>query len=331
MPRVEVASAEASSTAACLAAVDTMRHLSRHQCAHDLVEEYVCAKFVLLHQGQAWFEVRDDAKYESRGLKFLKLDLLSLWRRVVDKGRTSAEGVAAVLDIVKKESKDLVGPLMTPKLKLIKKALDSRHRVNRCFDLLGVAYPDWPSLDVSGSEAGVKRKRGSAGAREGGAPKRGRGGRGRGSSVDRPVVANVSRSRTVVPTPKPVAPVVSTPTVPGASHWTRPVPGLATVPIVDIGLDDDDDERVAEEAEDEEKVESGSSSDSSSEGSGDADDSVGDEGFQADDDDGLALGASQELGPDGGDLVGGHEMVRVDTSHPTTPATCFKQRRVHIF
>jgi hypothetical protein len=113
-----------------------------------------------------------------------------------------------VYRLVEKEVENLVGPLMTPELKLIWNALDKRWRVNRCFDLLGIVYPDWPP-DASGSEVGGKRKRGSPGEKDGGAPKQGRGCRGQGSSSERLVVAKVSQSWVDIPKPKPAAPVGS--------------------------------------------------------------------------------------------------------------------------
>lgn len=170
LPKVEVVAAEASSTAECLAAVDAMRTLSRQQCGWDLVEEFLCVKMVPLMQDLEWFDVHVDAKYEPWGLKFLKLNLKTIWREVLAKGRTSVEGAGFVLEVVRKESEDLVGPLMSPELKAIKKSLDSRRRVNMCFDLLGVAYPDYPPIEASGGEGGSKRKRGMTGGHDGKGP-----------------------------------------------------------------------------------------------------------------------------------------------------------------
>lgn len=63
-------------------------------------------------------------------------------KKYIEKGHTQAEGVESVYKLVEKEVENLVGPLMTPELKLIWNALDKRWRVNRCFDLLGIVYPD---------------------------------------------------------------------------------------------------------------------------------------------------------------------------------------------
>ena len=40
--------AEGIITDGCATAVDALRTLSHHQCAHDLVEEFVCAKVLPL-------------------------------------------------------------------------------------------------------------------------------------------------------------------------------------------------------------------------------------------------------------------------------------------
>jgi hypothetical protein len=47
----------------CLAAVDVLRALLHHQCARDLVEEFVCVKVLPLRVNQTWFDVKDDAMY----------------------------------------------------------------------------------------------------------------------------------------------------------------------------------------------------------------------------------------------------------------------------
>ena len=57
------------------AAIDALRILSRHQCARDLVEEFVCAKVLPLRADQAWFMVKDDERYREHGLKGLGLNV----------------------------------------------------------------------------------------------------------------------------------------------------------------------------------------------------------------------------------------------------------------
>jgi len=54
---------DAIMTDGCVAAVDTLRVLSRHQCARYLVEEFVCAKVLSLRASQPWFDVKDDERY----------------------------------------------------------------------------------------------------------------------------------------------------------------------------------------------------------------------------------------------------------------------------
>ena len=59
----------------CAAAMDALRTLSCHQCAHDLVEEFVCTKILPLRANQSWFAIKDDEKYRARDLKGLGLDV----------------------------------------------------------------------------------------------------------------------------------------------------------------------------------------------------------------------------------------------------------------
>jgi hypothetical protein len=75
-----------------------------------------------------------------------------------------------VYERVSEQVKGLVGPLMLPENKLIKKALADHHRVNRCFDILGRGYPNWPTVDPPRGEVGGKRKWGMAGGKEVGRP-----------------------------------------------------------------------------------------------------------------------------------------------------------------
>jgi hypothetical protein len=57
LAKIDYVSAEYMMTDGCVAAVDAFRLLSCQQCARDLVEEYVCAKFVPLWRSQVWFDV----------------------------------------------------------------------------------------------------------------------------------------------------------------------------------------------------------------------------------------------------------------------------------
>ena len=62
--------------------MDALRILSCHQCARDLVEEFVCAKVVSLRADQAWFAVKDDERYRRRGLKGLSVNVKQAWSKV---------------------------------------------------------------------------------------------------------------------------------------------------------------------------------------------------------------------------------------------------------
>ena len=64
LSKLESVTSEGVMIDACAAAVDTLWILSRHQCACDLVEEFVCAKVVPLRADQAWFTVKDDEQYQ---------------------------------------------------------------------------------------------------------------------------------------------------------------------------------------------------------------------------------------------------------------------------
>lgn len=66
-----------------------------------------------------------------------------------------------------------MGALLLPELKLIKKAFADCHQVNRCFDILGLGYPDWPVVDSTGADVGGKRKQGSTSRKDGYTSKRG--------------------------------------------------------------------------------------------------------------------------------------------------------------
>jgi hypothetical protein len=63
LSNLESVTSEGVMTDACAAAVDALRILSCHQCACDLVEEFVCVKTVPLRADQAWIEVKDDERY----------------------------------------------------------------------------------------------------------------------------------------------------------------------------------------------------------------------------------------------------------------------------
>ena len=73
---------------------------------------------------------------------------------------------------------ELIRALGTAENKAIKIAMADRHHVNRCFDLLGLVYPDWPSKEPKDSEVGKNKKQ--VGADDIVSSTSKRGGRGRG-------------------------------------------------------------------------------------------------------------------------------------------------------
>jgi hypothetical protein len=135
--------------------------------------------------------------------------LQEAWRKVIEKCGSLSNGIKAMYECVVEQVEDLVGPLMLLETEAIRKALGGHCRVNWCFDILGLGYPDWPTMDPSGGEVGGKRKQGMAGGKEVGTSKRGRRGRRRGSSVERSVVAKVLASIATVLRPRPMAPVMT--------------------------------------------------------------------------------------------------------------------------
>ena len=77
---------------------------------------------------------------------------------MLQKSNTPAAGVKVMYKKVAKAVEELIGALGTTKNKAIKIALADCHRVNRCFDLLGLVYPDWPSMELKDAGVGKKRK-----------------------------------------------------------------------------------------------------------------------------------------------------------------------------
>jgi hypothetical protein len=166
-----------------------------------LVEEFVCVKVLPLRANQSWFTVKDDEKYRARGLKGLGVDVKQAWSKVLRKSSTLAARVKVVYKKVVESVEELIGALGTTKNKAIKIALADRHRVNRCFDLLGLVYPDWPCVELKDAEGGKKRKRAEAGDKLMSMSKRGGHGcgRARGSMVDHVAMAKVAASSAASP------------------------------------------------------------------------------------------------------------------------------------
>ena len=66
---------------------------------------------------------------------------------------------------VAKAVEGLIRALGTQENKAIKVALADRQCVNRCFDLLGLTYPDWPSMELKDAKGSKKRKRAEGGGK----------------------------------------------------------------------------------------------------------------------------------------------------------------------
>ena len=115
-------------------------------------------KVLPLRANRPWFAVKDNEKYRARGLKGLGLDVKQAWSKVLRKSNTLITGVKVMYKKVAEAVEELIGALGTAKNKAIKIALADRHRVNRCFDLLGLVYPDWPSMELKDSEVGKNKK-----------------------------------------------------------------------------------------------------------------------------------------------------------------------------
>ena len=107
--------------------------------------------------------VKDDGKYQAHGLKGLGMDVKQAWSKVLWKSDTLAAGVKVMYKKVAKAVEELIRALGTAENKAIKITLADRHRVNQCFDLLGLIYLDWSSMELKDAEVGKKRKRARAG------------------------------------------------------------------------------------------------------------------------------------------------------------------------
>ena len=97
LSKIESVTSEGVMTDACATAVDALRIMSRHQCARDLVEEFVCVKVLPLRANQSWFVVKDDEKYRAHGLKGLGMDVKQAWSKVLWKSDTPAAGLRSCI------------------------------------------------------------------------------------------------------------------------------------------------------------------------------------------------------------------------------------------
>ena len=74
-------------------------------------------------------------------------------------------GVKTMYEKVAEAIEGLIGALSTQENKVIKAGLADRQCVNRCFDLLGLTYPDWSSMELKDAEGSMKRKRAEVGGK----------------------------------------------------------------------------------------------------------------------------------------------------------------------
>jgi hypothetical protein len=195
LPLLRDVAAEAMMTDGCHAAIDTLWVLLRCQCTRDLVEEFLCAKVLPLRAKQEWFAMKDDERYQEKGLKGLVIDVNAVWEKILMKSKKCSEGLNAIYREVEAMVENLVGKLGAVKIKVINAAHGDHHRLNRVYDLLGITYTDWPSPadDVGG---GKKRKGAEALGKAAVGERRGHGhGRGSsGSAVSRQAVVEVCTS-----------------------------------------------------------------------------------------------------------------------------------------
>lgn len=92
-----------------LVVVDALRALARHQCARDLIEEFLCVEVLPLKANQRWFAINDDALYKDCGIKGLEIDVKKACLKVMGKGDTSMAGIKAVYNEVAMATEDHVG------------------------------------------------------------------------------------------------------------------------------------------------------------------------------------------------------------------------------
>jgi oligoribonuclease NrnB/cAMP/cGMP phosphodiesterase (DHH superfamily) len=86
--------------------------------------------------------VKDDERYQERGLKGIGVDVKQAWAKVLQKSNSSAARVKTMYKMVSEAVEELIRALGSTETKAIRIALADHHRVNRAFDFLGLAYPD---------------------------------------------------------------------------------------------------------------------------------------------------------------------------------------------
>jgi hypothetical protein len=135
LPLLRDVAAEAMMTDGCHAAIDTLWVLLRCQCTRYLVEEFVCVKVLPLRAKQVWFVVKDDERYQEKGLKGLVIDVNVVWEKILKKSKKCSEGLNAIYREVKAVVENLVGKLGAVEIKFINAAHGDHHRLSRVYDL----------------------------------------------------------------------------------------------------------------------------------------------------------------------------------------------------
>jgi hypothetical protein len=109
LAKIDYVLAEYMMTDGCFAAVDAFRLFSHQRCAHVLVEEYVCTKFVPLRRSQVWFDVWDEERYGSRGLKSLGINVQEAWKKVMEKCSSVSDGIKLCMSVCWSKLRVLLG------------------------------------------------------------------------------------------------------------------------------------------------------------------------------------------------------------------------------
>ena len=91
---------------------DALRALSKHQCAQDLLEEFVCAEAGLLRAGQEWFTVIEE-KCKDKGIKCPDIELKERWERVLSKVKRRKLGVKRVANLVQQMTSKIARDMTT--------------------------------------------------------------------------------------------------------------------------------------------------------------------------------------------------------------------------
>lgn len=97
--------------------MDALRILSHHQCARDMVEEFVGAKVFPLRANQFWFVVTDGERYREWDLKGLSMNVKQAWAKVLQKSNSSMLGSRPCIRRFLKQLRSSLGSLGTHRLR----------------------------------------------------------------------------------------------------------------------------------------------------------------------------------------------------------------------